>query len=678
MVVRRKYEPGTGQIGRGVAETVGIDEARYRNLREGAGPVPPSAPVWQSPLYQAPTADYYASQRSGPIMGHMVDPYVNPVQATLNSIDQLTTGVLEGRKDAGIASPTDVEYLTGKGIYDPYQPGTKVNVPKLPEIARPDRRDLADRQAVRIEDRLLEATRSSSAAAGITAALQQQADLFRQQRENAIKQGLTATAAAYDDKLAEIDRRIAQINADSQNNEAVSSWLQQQYNRPFELAAAAAEAIDTAGAIAATEAAVANLTQAKLESDARLQSALQDIGFEGLAGEIGIEAAQNMVAENSFLNEQFGIIEAQGAYQQEMADFQRDLAIANADQIEAQFRGQEESRRLVASAKLRDALADEEYNRDKVEAAKAKALENTRNEIARQYGEGVMLPSEGDFVMLAVQSQWDMIAGDLPDDQMGAYFDLHAQIKGLGIDFTNSRDLSNALRQLSGHWEGSGDSKVFVPGEMGDGWDMEDVAILRQMDAIITGAYQEYASIQAYQGSSTDADNRDPNNIAEADHYFKTGEILGPYGERAATAMSVFNDIRARWPGLKMDSPSYLRPLETMEAAKAAGRAYNSDHHAGGAMDIYFTPGSQNTAQYQQVEAYLQTLKGAGIITYIPLGANKAHNDHIHVSFNLPYGGQKDFVDRTAGFNQISYGNEMMDEAVDASPGSYSSGVGVS
>jgi len=516
-------------------------------------------------------------------------------------------------------------------------------------------------------DRQEQLDSKSQAAAGITAALQQQANLLRQQRDQALERGLSATAAQYDAQLADIDRKIAQLQFDAQNNNDVSAWLRDQMERPFELAKAAAQAIDTAGAMAATEAAIANMTQAKLESDERLQSMLSDIGFEGLVGQIGIEAAQQMVAEESSFNEQLGVLEAQGAYQQEIADFQKDLAIAGADQIEATFLREDEAQRFVTAAKIRDALADAEYDRNKVEMAKQQALAATREEIGRQFGEGVTLPSESDFVMMALQSQWDIIAADLPDEQMGAYYDLWQGLQSLDLDYMNTQGVLQALALMTG--SGRGDN--FVPGELGVDFDFEDVAILRQMDAIIKGAYEEYRSVQAYQGSSTDADNRDPQNIAEAAHYFKTGEIIGPYGERAAIAMSTYQDILARWPGTKIDPPSYLRPLETKEAAKAAGRAFNSDHHAGGGMDIYFEPGSQNTQKYREMEAYLQTLKAAGVLTFIPLGANSSHNDHIHVSFRLPYGGQVDFVDQTAGFNAASYGNETLDQAVDASPGSY-------
>ena len=659
MVVRRKYEAGAGQIGKGVADTPTLsEESRMRRL--DPGPQPPKAPVWTESGYSFPKAPQSSS--TVPQMGH-----VDPRQAYLDLVGTQN----QGFTDTSFYEP--VGYTPGTG-YEPLpSPPPYVNPANLPSIARPDRRDIADRQAVRLEERMLEATSNAAAARGITAALQQQADLLRQQRENAIARGLSATAAEYDARLEAIDRQIAQINGDAANNEATAAWLQQQFDRPFQLAAAAAEAIDTAGAAAAAEAAVANLTQAKLEADARVAAALEEIGFYGEAGAIGIEDAQQLMAEAAFYEESLGVLEAQGAYQQEMADFQKDLVIASVDQIEATFRKDEESRRFVAAAKLRDALSDAQYDRNKVEAAKVRALEATRDAIAREYGEGVNLPAEKDFVMMAVQAQWDLIAGDLPDEQLGAYMDLYEQVKGLGIDFTKSDQLSNALRQLFGHWEGSGENRMFVPGEIGVDWDMEDVGILRQLSAIVDGAYQEYRSIQDYQGRSTDADNRDPRNIAEADRYFKTGEITGPYGERAAIADNIYQDIRRRWSGLKIDPPSYFRPLETEEAAKAAGRAFNSDHHAGGAMDIYFTPGSQNTARYQEVEAYLQSLKAAGIITYIPLGANKAHDNHIHVSFNLPYGGQKDFTDVTAGFNATSYGNETLNEAVDASPGSYSS-----
>lgn len=650
--VRQRREVGAGQ-------TIGFPTSDFT-------PVAPTAPTASIGF---PTADF---KPSTPTAAGYRNYEVDPRMGYSSAIDSATVPSIgfpsPNFQTSGRPSPTG-GFLHSNWTEPPTPPVPNLYGFEQAEEARFGRigeQGKINYQNQMIAQREQDASQFAAAARGQTAALQAQAEMMRAQRDAALQQGLSATAAEYDDRLAAIDREIAKLNADAQNNEDVSAWLRQQMQRPFDLAAAAAQAIDTAGATAATEAALANMTQAKLESDERLQSMLSDIGFTGLVGEIGIQAAQDMVAQESSFNERLGVIEAAGAYQQEMADFQKDLMIAGADEIEAAFMREDETGRLLASVKIREALSDLDYDRNKMEAAKERALQQVRDQVYREYGEGVRLGSESDFVSAALRAQWDVIAADLPDDQLGAYMDMLGEIEALGIDPNDSQQVV-ALLQAARE-----DDPTFD-------FDNEDIAILRQLAAVRDAAYEEYRAVQQYQGSSTGANNRDPYNIAEVERWMETGEITGPYAQRAAMAEQLAGLIRQSFPGVPVQGVRYNRPLETQQQASDSGRAHNSDHHTAGALDIFFPPGSQNTAQYQEMVGYINTLKQQGVIqSVVWLGDNAAHKDHIHVSLALPYGGQQDFMDVSGGFNQSSYGNETLDQAVDATPNSQIRGPGVS
>lgn len=635
--VRARGEAGAGQVSR---YTYTADGTR---LNPNLSPTLPSAPTASTPITMGiPTID----------TGLYTDPRMGYTGAGYESMGSAANYGLP------TPSPSDVDMrFQGQRYQDSVE--TYGSTPK-PWAIEKDTRDSFYQDT---KDRLEDSASMAASAAGITAALQAQADALRAQRESALTRGLAATAAKYDDQLKEIDKRISQINTDAKNNNDIAGWLTGQMAKPFEIAQRAAQAIDTAAATAATEAAVANITQAKLESDARLQTALSEIGFEGLVGQIGIEAAQNMVAENSFLTEQVDTITAGMEHRQALADFERDLFIANANQNEAGFNRETESGRLITSVQLREALADATAQREKVEMAKVQALNDVRQEIGRQYGEGVTLPSEQDFMMMAVQSQWDMIAGDLPDEEMGLYLSMMQDIQSMDVDLQNEQAVRQFLMTYNEQAVANGEDPIE--------FDNDDIVILRQLDAIMSGAQEEYNRIKEFQGSQAQGENRDPANLAEVERWRETREVTGPYSQRAEQVMSFANDIRQRF-GIKVDGDDFMRPLEW---GGKNGRAVNSDHNTAGALDLYFEPGSQNTELYKTVEAYVNTLRGQGVVSSVVwMGDNAAHHNHIHISFALPYGGQADFVDTSAGANVAA--DSTLEEQIAEAPGYYSTPSG--
>ena len=644
MVVRRKYEAGTGQIGSGIADTPNIDEVRYRQVRDSAVQ-PPTAPTWNpspggwtppstSNWENDPRLGYASALRGAGAAGYQtgapVEPYV-PRDAQLMPGD--TYGERLGRVESSsryrgpiVSDAKDNAFGIKSLLSSASQAGTAV-----------------------IEQRANEASMAAGNARSLTASLQAQVDSLRMARENALQSGLAATAAQYNEKLQEIQAEIDRLNREGANQEQAAAWLQGAMTEPFDLAAAAAQAIDTAGATAAAEAAVANLTAAKLEADGRVAAALEEIGFYGEAGAIGIADAQRLMGEAAFFEESLGVLEAQGAYQQEMADFQKDLAVANADEIEAAFRKDVEGNRMIASKKIRDSLTAAMDDQNKVEAAKERALQAVRDDVAREYGEGITLPSKDEYLSYALKNTWAQVGNDLGGEEMFseyAEYALELVMDGVPLDV---RGITNWLNGLNADLTAAGRENV--------DFDDEDLVILRQMSQALKAASDEWDRTSEFQGSQTGADNLDPYNQAEVKRWLDTGEITGPYAERAAMTTSIGKQLRTM--GFEVQGMNYMRPASESTAEK--GRAVNSDHICAGALDVFFRDGVKD-AQYQELMAMVNGWKQAGVVSsVVDLGANQAHKDHVHISFALPYGEQKNFEQNG---QQYLYNSTLYDPAV--------------
>lgn len=137
----------------------------------------------------------------------------------------------------------------------------------------------------------------------------------------------------------------------------------------------------------------------------------------------------------------------------------------------------------------------------------------------------------------------------------------------------------------------------------------------------------------AYHGSATTqkADNISWANRNEVRTYLYTGQLTGQYANRAHVADIIADEIRIRF-GLAVQGDRYMRPYDPNPPA---GRATNSDHLTAGALDIFFQS-SNSKEQLAAVRAYLDDLKAKNVVRYyIDLGANDAHNDHIHASLQL-------------------------------------------
>ena len=84
--------------------------------------------------------------------------------------------------------------------------------------------------------------------------------------------------------------------------------------------------------------------------------------------------------------------------------------------------------------------------------------------------------------------------------------------------------------------------------------------------------------------------------------------------------------------GLEVQGQYYMRPYDPNPPS---GRAVNSDHLTAGALDIFFRT-NRDRLHLDAVRRILDELVRRNIIRYyIDLGANAAHDDHIHASLQL-------------------------------------------
>jgi hypothetical protein len=129
-------------------------------------------------------------------------------------------------------------------------------------------------------------------------------------------------------------------------------------------------------------------------------------------------------------------------------------------------------------------------------------------------------------------------------------------------------------------------------------------------------------------GSGSRADNTNPANIAAA----RSGE--GPYGARVQLVQSYASQWRDMFPGIAIQGDGYFRPAG--ESTRKDGRSPNSDHITGGALDIFVRTPEERAAFNAWYAAVWPQLQQQGMVaSYVSVGANAAHNDHMHISFSL-------------------------------------------
>ena len=113
--------------------------------------------------------------------------------------------------------------------------------------------------------------------------------------------------------------------------------------------------------------------------------------------------------------------------------------------------------------------------------------------------------------------------------------------------------------------------------------------------------------------------------------WLKDGLHTGRYSRRARVAQLVGERIR-KITGLEVQGIRYMRPYVENPTT---GRVVNSDHQTAGAIDIFFHTDAER-AWLPYVYETMRILQERYVVRYIVrLGANPAHFDHIHVSFQL-------------------------------------------
>lgn len=121
------------------------------------------------------------------------------------------------------------------------------------------------------------------------------------------------------------------------------------------------------------------------------------------------------------------------------------------------------------------------------------------------------------------------------------------------------------------------------------------------------------------------------SNRNQVKGWLSDGVHRGTYSRRAQLAELVGKRFRTI-TGLEVQGIRYMRPYV---ANPSTGRAVNSDHLTAGAIDIFFRTTAEK-AWLPYVYETLRILEERHIVRYIVrLGANAAHHDHIHVSFQI-------------------------------------------
>jgi phage shock protein A len=486
-------------------------------------------------------------------------------------------------------------------------------------------------------------------------------------REQALADGKQEVADSFAQKISDLERQKADIQAEAANFSSVEAWFRERIKQPYEDAKMAAMMVDIAPIIAKQAEAETRVQGVISESDARMSKVLTDLGVDPSALDNAMAAD---VADAEVMNAEIGLLSSIGV-RPEMLEQRKQFEFHMLDAERLSQARQSAGEEMVVNEKARKAVAEADRQLGEIDGLKARALARVERAIERSYGDGPEFPSRDEYAAAAMDAVTTSLMGDLPTAQQDAFKQLAMDMINGGITditgdgffqfFKSNQDLwsDEAMGIIESAAEGiyngfnlpdgltqaqqqeayneamrqATSNENLMRNALNATFDPEDTGILAALVDTYTSANDRWQTTnnakatQAGQGGSGIYQNTNVNNIEEA----KTG--VGAYGKRAREVVkwaSHFEDMFSGSLSSKgIQGQNYFRPLNVIPTSGST----NSDHFTGGALDVFF----KDQRTYDTVgRPYLEQLQKQGLIRYtIHMGDNHAHGDHAHISFPL-------------------------------------------
>lgn len=485
--------------------------------------------------------------------------------------------------------------------------------------------------------------------------------MLEAQRQMALDQGLTDVANDFDRRIRDQERAIGKLQDEIALTGDIEGWYRNRIAGPYQQAREAAEMVDLTNIMAVQQEAREEQARMLADMEGRLEGVLGDLGFtpeqmEAMRGE--------RAADNEVTAAQNALLEASGVRQGEL-DWEKKLRLSMVEEEWLRSGRESTGREMVTAARNREAISDINYAIDNLRDMKSEAMDRVRRAVDREF-QGAEFPEREEFIAAAMESMSMDLIGDLPPDTQQWFRDAASYFINSGTPMTvqnlvdavlNGDIVTSASQEIDDIWSrkqqeikiatqaGDADLVRQLEEEMvaemraaaEDSFDMEDRAILRGLVGTYNDANSQYDTYMEQRQSRnyTNADNRNPDNIADA----QAGR--GVYGARAQMTASMVPVIDQMWGDqiTKIEGANYFRPMQSEEETRAAGRAMNSDHLTAGALDLYLDANNpEDMAFYNNVMVpQLRRWQEQGLVaSWVGLGANAAHDNHVHVSFALP------------------------------------------
>lgn len=474
-------------------------------------------------------------------------------------------------------------------------------------------------------------------------------------RDGALADGLEEVADQYDAQIRAEQRAIGKLQDEIALTGDIEGWYRKRIQAPYEEAKRAAEEVDLQSTLAIHDKFKNEQANELAATEARLEGVLADLGFtpdqitamrSDRAADNEVTAAQNM------------LLEASGVREGEL-DWEKKLRWSMAEEELQNSNRQSAGREMIVAERNREAIADREVGIDELINLKDKAMARVKRAVDRNF-QGAEFPEREEFVNAAMAAMENDLIGDLSPNEQDWFRSVVSELIADGVPFSKKKfqelllsdriyvaGHSEALDGIQDKWrayarqhdlpeaEVQQDMFAEMRGyvENADILDPEDIGILTGITSTYRTANEEYDRYQEDRSKMnySNANNRDPQNIADA----KAG--VGVYGERKRLVASMVPVIEQMWGGMitRVEGQNYLRPVPT---EKVSGQAMNSDHLTAGALDVFMPPGSAKHAAYYRdvMVPQLKRWQNEGLISsWVGYGANKAHADHVHISFAL-------------------------------------------
>lgn len=443
--------------------------------------------------------------------------------------------------------------------------------------------------------------------------------------DSMIKFAVDNASQPYDEALRRVDRDILDTAGQMDDLDKITDYYKARLIDPWEKAAAEARTVDPTNIFKQAASTVAEVGKVFDTANKETQAYLDRIG--------GVPVAQKVAIADTvqYLLDPFeGLVEAEAQTLGSIVDATGTLLEKQAARALTSANLEAETNRFVIDAALSDTMEDMNLERTDILGNRARAIKSAREQAQAQYGVTGMMPDKEQVLQMAGMAVFEDLGIDAVQQQ--EWYDKYMQLRSTNglpvayqkvIDPETGEQMKDEYGELM--WDKSLEGTIFI--------DTTDPVAFEKAYSELDDYYQDPELLEVmmpllYTLNKTglmwdakDTANRSVGGAAAPDNWKNRNEPR--YVERRNMTTNMIPVILNQFPGLHVTSQS-----RTLSHNQEIGGAANSDHLAGGALDLGFS----SKSEADRAAEWLRGLPNVRLV----LWQTKGHYDHIHVSFRLP------------------------------------------